>query len=103
MQVHAAQQIGEAEARNASDRKLGIKELLRTGPVCFVVADCGMSLRWIPTHERFTFWKDIEPNIAHHEQRTPIHLEQFPNEIAYAASQWCGGAGEYAVLLEKRH
>jgi hypothetical protein len=32
-----------------------LAELLRTGPVHCVVADCGANLEWIPTQERFAF------------------------------------------------
>jgi hypothetical protein len=78
-------------------------ELLRTGPVNFVVADCGANLEWIPTHERFAFWRTIQPQIADHDPQQPIRLEQFPNETAYTASQWYGRAGECVVLLEKHH
>jgi hypothetical protein len=78
-----------------------IIELLRTAPVQFLVADCGLKLKWIPTQQRLKFWKTVQPHIA--EPRKPIYLKQFPNEIAYAASEWRGLAGECLVLLEKHH
>ena len=80
-----------------------VAELLRTDPVYFVVADCGTNLKWIPPQERFSFWKIIQPQIADHDPRQPIRLEQFPNEMACTASQWRGRAGECVVLLEKHH
>lgn len=80
-----------------------LAELLRSGPVQFVVADCGANLRWIPTQERFAFWKTIKPQVADNDPDQPIRLEQFPDETAYTASQWRGRAGECVVLLERHH
>jgi hypothetical protein len=80
-----------------------LAELLRLGPVQFVVADCGSNLEWIPIDERFQFWKRIQRQIADFDPHQPIRLEQFPNQTAYTASQWCGRAGECVVLLEKHH
>jgi len=65
-------------------------ELLRTGPVQFLVADPGLKLRWIPTPQRFEFWKTVQPQIAHPDK--PICRAQFPNETAHIASQWRGRA-----------
>jgi hypothetical protein len=76
-------------------------ELLRSGPVQFLVADAGLKLRWISTRQRFEFWKTVRPQIAHPEK--PIYREQFPNETAYIASEWRGRAGECLVLLEQYH
>ena len=76
-------------------------ELLRSGPVQFIVADPGLKLSWIPTPERFEFWKTIRLQIADPEK--PIYREQFPNETAYIASEWCGRTGECLILLEKHH
>ena len=76
-------------------------ELLRSGPVQFLVADAGLKLRWIPTRQPFEFWKTVRPQIAYPEK--PIYREQFPNEIAYLASEWRGRTGECLILLEKHH
>jgi hypothetical protein len=64
--------------------------LLRAGPVQFVVADCGLKLIWIPTQERFEFWKTVNSRIA--DPAKPIYREQFPGETAYIASEWRGRA-----------
>ena len=82
------------------DQKL-IRELVRTGPVQFIVAKCGAKLNWIPTQERFEFWKTVRPQIA--DPMKPIQLNQFPNETAYTASEWRGRIGECLILLEKHH
>ena len=76
-------------------------ELLRAGPLQFVVADCGLKLIWIPTQQRFEFWKTVKSQIA--DASRPIYREQFPNETAYIASEWRGHAGECLILLEKHH
>lgn len=89
--------------RIRSLHRSNLAELLRSGPVQFVMADCGSNLEWIPMDERFAFWKRIQQQIADLDPHQPIRLEQFPNETPYTASQWCGRAGECVVLLEKHH
>jgi hypothetical protein len=81
--------------------KNSIKQILRTGPAQFIVASCGKKLIWIPIEERFDFWKTVRPQIA--DPSKPIYLEQFANETAYVASEWCGDAGECLILLEMHH
>ena len=78
-----------------------LAELLRVGPVQFIVADCGLKLRWIPTQDWLEFWKGIRPQVA--DSVKPISLKQFPNETAYTASEWRGRSGECLILLEKHH
>jgi hypothetical protein len=51
-----------------------IKELLRIGPVQFVLADCGANLKWIPTGESYKFWKSTQAQIADHDARAPTPL-----------------------------
>jgi hypothetical protein len=76
-------------------------ELLRSGPVQFLVADPGLKLRWIPTPQRFEFWKTVRAQIAQPDKA--IYRAQFPNETAYIASEWRGRTGECLILLEKYH
>jgi len=78
-----------------------IRGLMGTGQVQFIVANCGAKLNWIPTQERFEFWKTVRPQIA--DPIKPIQLNQFPNETAYTASEWRGRIGECLILLEKHH
>lgn len=78
-----------------------IRRLLRAGSVRFVVADVGSPLHWVPEAECFDTWKnDVEPHLAEPDQR--VHLEQFPVEYAYFASQWDDGSNSI-VLLSKVH
>jgi len=81
--------------------KSELAELLKAGPLQFVIADCGIKLMWIPAQQRFEFWKTVELQIA--DSAKPICRAQFPKEIAYVASEWRGRAGECLVLLEKHH
>jgi len=78
-----------------------IAELLRMAPVQFLVADCGLRLRWVGVEERFTFWRKVKQQIAEPEKR--IYLKNFPDELAYIASEWRGRAGECLVVLEAYH
>lgn len=64
-------------------------------------ANCGAKLNWVPTQERFEFWKTVRRQIA--DPMNPIRLDRFPNETAYTASEWRGRAGERLVLLETHH
>ena len=82
------------------DQKL-IRDLMRTGPVQFIVANCGTKLNWIPMQERFKFWETVRPHVA--DPSKPIYLKEFPNEIAYIASEWRGSTEESLILLETHH
>jgi hypothetical protein len=78
-----------------------VQEQLRSGPVQFVIADCGSKLDWIPLAKRFDFWKMALPHIA--DPSKPIYLGEFPNQIAYIASQWSGNERGCLILLEMHH
>lgn len=78
-----------------------IRDLMGTGQVQFIVADCGAKLDWIPMPERFEFWKTVRSQVA--DPSEPIRLKQFPNETAYVASEWRGNTGQCLVLLESHH
>ena len=83
---------------NASD----IVDLLRSGPVRFVVADIGQPYHWIPNNERYDFWKnEVKAHLANPELRTV--LEDFPDEYCYFASEWKTYEGETIILLSKSH
>ncbi len=78
-----------------------LRDLMRSGSVQFVVADCGLKLDWISREKHFDFWKTVRPQIADPEK--PVFLASFPNKTAYIASEWRGRAGECLVLLERLH
>ena len=63
-----------AAMRGAALGAPDIAELLRHGPVQFVVADAG-PLRWIPSSESYTFWKaEVKPRVV------PVDVERFQPE-----------------------
>ena len=62
-----------------------IRDLLRAGPVRFVLADVGAPLRWTPEKECFDLWKnDVRPHLA--DPSRPAQLDHFPGGYAYFAS-----------------
>ena len=92
-----------AAARRKTLTEEEIAGLLRAGPVHFVVADAGASLRWIPVEDRFSFWKDeARPHLAQPGSRAV--LDSFPNNYCYLASEWeADGGDSKTVVLERHH
>ena len=79
-----------------------IRQLLHDTPVRFVVASCGTKPDWVLQSECFAFWKiEVQPHLADPEQ--PIHLQDFPGEYCYIASEWRGAEGLPIVVLELHH
>jgi hypothetical protein len=78
-----------------------IRELLRAGPVQFVIADLGSSLTWIPRHEGFNQWKS---DIHRHLYRPELpYLENYRDGYFYTASEWHLVTGESVIVLEQHH
>jgi hypothetical protein len=79
-----------------------IQELLRTGPIQFVVVDIGAPPSWIQIRESFSFWKDeVQGHLASGDKAA---LDKFPGEYCYFASLWSvGGETAPIALLEKHH
>ena len=65
--------LTDERVRNLEQSNLA--ELLRTGTVQFAVADCGLKLRWIPTRQRFEFWKTVRPQIADRSEERRVGKE----------------------------
>jgi hypothetical protein len=79
-----------------------IRELLRSGPVRFVVANVGSPLRWVTEGECFRFWKaEVQLRVA--DPASGVRLEEFPGEYCYFAAQWVPTAGTPLVVLECHH
>src|SRR5438876_10195234 len=70
-------------------RRLGtpeITQLLRAGPVQFVVANLG-PLRWVPIAEAYSFWKaEVKPRVVRAEAEKFSH-EDYPGAYCYVASE----------------
>ncbi|HKQ49546.1 MAG TPA: hypothetical protein VJZ71_15850 [Phycisphaerae bacterium] len=78
-----------------------IRDLLRAGPVRFVMADVGAPLRWVPEADCFVEWKrEIQPHLAEPDQK--VYLGQSQGGYAYFASQWDDGSRP-VILLSKAH
>ena len=79
-----------------------VRQLLRSGPVQFVVVDVGVAPRWIPASECFQFWKDeAKPHLA---SGARAYLDDSPDGCCYFASRWEGWESEAPiVVLEKQH
>jgi len=79
-----------------------IRQLLRRGPMRFVVAEVASPPRWISVADRFTFWKgEVQSHLA--EPGLSASLDDFPGDSCYFASEWSPVAGASIVLLEKAH
>jgi hypothetical protein len=79
-----------------------IASLLRAGRVQFVVADAGVSPRWIPLGECYDFWKtEIHPHLSAPESRAS--LDAFPGGYCYFASEWSNGDGAPIIVCERHH
>ena len=64
-----------------------VRDLLRRGPVSFVIADVGTKPVWITPAECFAFWKgEVLPHLA--EPAHGVMLEEMPGEYCYFASEW---------------
>jgi hypothetical protein len=92
----------ETYARIRSLTEDDIRDLLRSGPIQFVIVDVGSPPYWIQLTECFQSWKsEACPHLA---KKTQVVLEEFPGGYDYFASQWDGGdPATPIVVLEKQH
>ncbi len=90
----------QAERKRRSISPDDIRELLRSGPVRFVVANVGHPLRWIGRDDCYQFWKD---ELRSRVCIEPVYLEDYPGEHCYFASEWQLESGEMVILLEMAH
>jgi len=79
-----------------------ITELLRVGPVEFVVVDVGLAPRWIRPEDSYDFWRsEVKPHLATESKAV---LDNFPNGYCYFASQWNNRESALPlVVLERSH
>lgn len=77
-----------------------IKEILRQAPVRLVEADVGAGLRWTAPEDCYARWKQVAANVADPDG---FSLEDFPDDVAFVASEWRGRAGERLIVLELHH
>lgn len=78
-----------------------IREMLRSGPVRFVVANVGSPLRWVPANECFQFWKvEVQSRVARPDG---TFLDDSPGGYCYFASEWEPVEGPPVVVLAVAH
>jgi hypothetical protein len=93
----ADHELGVLRARSLTHAD--IRELLRRGPLDFVVANIGDPLHWVSRADRFDFWKREAIRIA---DSHAFDLDDFPDRMAYVASEWTGDTVPI-ILLEAHH
>jgi hypothetical protein len=82
--------------------EVGLRDLLRRGPVRFVVAMMLSPFRVVPEQECFEFWKsEVQPHLASNPDGR-ASLDEFPDGYCYFASEWTDG-GSPIVLLSAAH
>jgi hypothetical protein len=94
--------LAEARCLGAVERD-ELTQLLREGPVWFVVADCGISLVWVDLEECYAFWtREVKPHLTALE--AAVCLESYPDEYAYRAQLWVAeNLARPVIVLEKLH
>lgn len=82
-----------------------IRQLMRYGLARLCVADVGLPLRWPEPSTYFSFLKnDVLPRLVNPaDANSGFHLETYPQEYAFVASEWIGEIDGVVVLLEKHH
>jgi hypothetical protein len=79
-----------------------VRELLKLGPVQFVMVDVGHRPEWISEADCYAFWRmRLSGNIADPSQ--PAYLDDFPGGYFYFASLWSTADGSRIVVLERQH
>ncbi len=79
-----------------------IAQLLRLGPVHFVIADPGLPLRWIDLVGCHRFWKhDVKPHLVH--PGTTARREDLPGEYFYLAQRWLPADASAPIVVLFRH
>jgi len=78
-----------------------IRDLLRGGPVHFVVANVGSGLAWLDDARHFDFWKrEVQ---SHLYQPDKPRLKDYPDRYFYFASEWHLDSSDIVVVLEMQH
>ncbi len=79
-----------------------LRELLRVGPVQFLVVDVGAKPLWVPEENCFAFWKgEVKPHLADPDQTA--YKEQFADGYCYFAAKWRIEGGSPIVVLQRCH
>lgn len=88
------------KGRSLSERD--VANLLRSGPLRFVVADVGRKLSWIDPAECYRFWKEtVKLHIAMPGAAIPV--DDYEGSYCFLASEWNDSTSSLVVVLEKHH
>jgi hypothetical protein len=94
--------IENARCGNTIDRQ-AIADLLRLGPVQFVIADVGHPPTWVAVKQCFEFWRcEVKMHLAD-PANDGFSLDAFPERYAYIARQWQVANRQPIIVLEKHH
>ena len=89
-------------SRKRSLSENDLADLLRLGPVQFIVANVGEKLRWIRVADCYRFWtSEAKPHLAPPQLGVP--LDDFPDSYCFLASEWIGTTSVPVVVLERHH
>jgi hypothetical protein len=92
-------------ARGRSVGREQVADLLRSGRVTFVLANCGDPLTWVPPEDSHRFWKEevkphlVEPDVA----QSGFRVEDWPGGHCFVGTEWGEGDRGAVVLLETHH
>ena len=79
-----------------------VRELLRAGPVRFVVVDVGSKPEWVAEEQCFAYWNNqVSRHLTDPEHR--MNLDAFPSGYGYFASEWSVAGSSPIVVLERCH
>jgi hypothetical protein len=79
-----------------------VANLLRVGPVNFVVAEAGLPLRWIDSTDCYAFWKrEVKGHLAEPDQKCT--LDSFPDGYFYFAAEWRTKEKLPTIVVERHH
>jgi ribosomal protein L19E len=79
-----------------------VKQLIRQGPVTFIIANIGERLIWVDPNKFYDLWKS---EIKDHLVTNPdeIDPDKYPGYYAYLTSEWTSDYNGKLILLEKFH
>ena len=87
-----------AAARGLDLGRAAIAELLRRGPVTFVLAHGGRPLEWVGAERTFEVWREVRDRVI-----PPGASVANDGALRYRASEWAGPATGTLVVLEAVH
>lgn len=74
-----------AAIRHCELNQSKLRELLRSGPIQFVIANVGDPLQWVPLQSCFAFWKN---EVKNRLTGNRFSLEQYSDSYCYHAVLW---------------